>query len=153
MKSDFKTRRCPISKTEKRQGGKRPAQKYPPGKGQNLWNSGPTPVALSGCGAKAHPLAARPNPSLVPWFAIGGTWDLDPDGLPLRVFLDQTGPPPPLEWLPFPPLVTAVLITMKGAESPGSGRIGVMGAFVFFHLRPSRINFTLPGRPSSALRP
>ena len=41
-------------------------------------------------------------------------------------------PPPPLEWLPFPPLVAAVLITFKGAESPGSGRIGVIGALVFF---------------------
>jgi len=60
--------------------------------------------------------------------------------------------PPPLEWLPFPTLVDAVLITPKGAESPGSGRIGVIGALVFFHLRPFGINFTLPGRPSSALR-
>jgi len=34
-------------------------------------------------------------------------------------------PPPPLEWLPFPPLVAAVLITPKGTESSGSGRIGV----------------------------
>ena len=37
------------------------------------------------------------------------------------VLADQS-PPPPLEWLPFPPLVAAVLITPKGAESPGSGR-------------------------------
>ena len=45
-----------------------------------------------------------------------------------------TGPPPPLEWLPFPPLrlVAAVLVTPKGAESPGSGRIGVIGALVSF---------------------
>jgi len=41
---------------------------------------------------------------------------------------------PPLEWLPFPPLVAAVLITPKGAESPGSGRIGVIGALVFFSM-------------------
>jgi len=41
-------------------------------------------------------------------------------------------PPPPLEWLPLPPLVAAVLIAPKGAESPGSGRIGVIGALVFF---------------------
>jgi len=41
-------------------------------------------------------------------------------------------PPPPLEWIPFPLLVAAVLITPKGAESPGSGRIGVIGALVFF---------------------
>jgi len=44
----------------------------------------------------------------------------------------RTGPPPPLEWIPFPPLVAAVLITPKGAESPGSSRIGVIGALVFF---------------------
>ena len=42
------------------------------------------------------------------------------------------GPLPPLEWLPFPPLVAAVLITPTGAELPGSGRIGVIGALVFF---------------------
>jgi len=40
--------------------------------------------------------------------------------------------PPPLEWTSFPPLVTAVLITPKGAESPGSRRIGAIGALVFF---------------------
>jgi len=44
----------------------------------------------------------------------------------------RTGPPPPLQWLPFPPLVAAVFITPKGAESPGSRRIGVIGALVFF---------------------
>jgi hypothetical protein len=65
----------------------------------------------------------------------------------------RTNPPPPLEWLPFPPRVGAVLIKPKGAKSPGSSRIGVIGALVFFpHLRPFRIIFTLPGRPSSALR-
>ena len=66
----------------------------------------------------------------------------------------RTGPPPPpLEWIPFPPLVAAVLITPKSAELPGSGRIRVIDALVFFlHLRPFRINFTLPGRPISALR-
>jgi len=37
------------------------------------------------------------------------------EDVPLR-----TGPPPPLEWLPFPPLVVAVFITPKGAESPSS---------------------------------
>jgi len=71
---------------------------------------------------------------------MGGTWDPDPDGFLLRVFFVftgnvslRTGPPPPLlEWLPFPPLVPAGLITPKGAESPGSGRVGVMGALVFF---------------------
>jgi len=40
-------------------------------------------------------------------------------------------PPPPLEWRPFPPLVAAVLVTPKSAESPGSGRIGVIGSLVF----------------------
>jgi len=102
------------------------------------------------------------KPSLVPWFAMGGTWDLDSDGFLFRVFFLgffltgdvslRTGTPPPLEWLSFPPLVAAVLITPKGAESPGSGHIGVKVRWFFFHLRPFRINFTLPGRPSSALK-
>jgi len=39
-------------------------------------------------------------------------------------------PPPPLKWTPFLLLVAAVLITPKGAESPGSRRIGVIGALV-----------------------
>ena len=38
-------------------------------------------------------------------------------------------PPLPLE-VEFHSLVTAVLITPKGAESPGSRRIGVIGALV-----------------------
>ena len=70
---------------------------------------------------------------------MGGFWDLDPDSFLLRFFfltVDvslRTGPPPPLEWFPFPPLVAAaVFITFKGAESPGRGRIGVIGALVFF---------------------
>jgi len=70
---------------------------------------------------------------------MGGTWDPDPDGFLFLGFLFtwdvslRTGPlPPPLEWLPFSILVSAVLITPKGAESPGSGRIGVIGALVFF---------------------
>ena len=92
---------------------------------------------------------------------MGGTWDRDPDGFLLRVlflFLRRTCPCrlvplPPLECFPFLPLVAAVLITPKGAESPDSGRIGMIGALgFFFYLRPFRINFTLPGRPSSALR-
>jgi len=54
---------------------------------------------------------------------MGGTWDLDPDGFSLQVFFLHvyiymfiyiyitgdvslwTGPPPPLEWDAFPPLV------------------------------------------------
>ena len=39
-------------------------------------------------------------------------------------------PPPPLEWDSILPLVTAMLITPKGAEPPGSRRIGVIGALV-----------------------
>jgi len=69
--------------------------------------------------------------------------DLDPDGFLLRVFfLDffflmgigpcGPNPSPPLKWISFPPLVTAVLITFKGTESPGSRRIGVIGALVYF---------------------
>jgi len=45
------------------------------------------------------------------------------------VQIHKINPPPPLEWLSFPPRVAAVLITPKGAESLGSGRIGVIGAF------------------------
>ena len=39
-------------------------------------------------------------------------------------------PPPPLEWNSILLLVTAVSITPKGAEPPGSRRIGVIGALV-----------------------
>jgi len=82
------------------------------------------------------------NPSLVHSSSAarrGGTWDLDPDDFLLRgfswIFFNgdwslRIGPPPPLEWNSFLPLVTAVLITPKGAESPGSRRIGVIGALV-----------------------
>jgi len=74
---------------------------------------------------------------------MGGTGDRDPDGFLRRnfylFFKRRTCPcgpvpPPPLEWLPFPPLVAAVLIRPKGAESPGSGRIGVIGALVIFSI-------------------
>ena len=71
---------------------------------------------------------------------MGGTWGLNPDGFLLWICFftgdasSRIGPPPPLEWLPFPPLVAAVFITPKGAESPGSGRIGVIGALVFFSI-------------------
>ena len=40
--------------------------------------------------------------------------------------------PPPQEWITFPPLVTAVLITPKGAELPGSCHIWVFGTLVYF---------------------
>ena len=40
--------------------------------------------------------------------------------------------PPPLEWISSPPLVTTVIITTKGDESPGSSRMGVIGALVIF---------------------
>jgi len=68
---------------------------------------------------------------------MGGTWDLDPDGFVLRFFFFtgdvslRTGPPSPLEWLPFPPLVAAVFITPKGAESPDSGRRGHVSAILY----------------------
>jgi len=39
-------------------------------------------------------------------------------------------PSPPLEWNSILPLVTAVLLTPKDAEPPGSRRIGVIGALV-----------------------
>jgi len=81
---------------------------------------------------------------------MGATWDRDPDGFAilLRVFLAffffffgvgfngdvslRTNPPPPLEWISSPPLVSAVLLTTKGAQSPGSSRMGVIGALVIF---------------------
>ena len=95
----------------------------------------------------------------------GGTWDLHPVDFFLRDFfyywicfflgIGPCGlvPPPPLEWTSFPPLVTAVLITPKGAESPGSRRIGVTGALVL--ILPSETvldKLTLPSRTGSALR-
>ena len=71
----------------------------------------------------------------------GGTWDLDPVDFFLRDFfigffffwgIGPCGltPPPPLECNFILPLVTAVLITPKGAEPPGSRRIGVLGSLV-----------------------
>jgi len=50
----------------------------------------------------------------------------------LRIGPCRPVPPPPLEWTSFPPLVTAVLITPKGAESPGSRRIRVIGVLAYF---------------------
>ena len=46
----------------------------------------------------------------------------------------RTNPPPALEWISSPPLVPAVLITTKGDESPGSSRMGVIGALVIFSI-------------------
>ena len=40
--------------------------------------------------------------------------------------------PPLLEWLSSPPLLSSVSIPPSHAESLGSGRIGVIGALVFF---------------------
>ena len=48
--------------------------------------------------------------------------------------LADWSPPSPLEDFSFPPLVGVVLITPKGVESPGSGRIGVIGALVIFSI-------------------
>jgi len=67
----------------------------------------------------------------------------------------RTYPPSPLEWISSSPLVSVVLITTKGDESPGNSRI--MGidrcdGYFFFHLTSFRINFTFPDRSSSALR-
>ena len=58
--SDLRSRRCPISKTTKKKEKKKQPQIKEDGKGHNSRNSGPTPVARGGSGAKAHPLAARP---------------------------------------------------------------------------------------------
>jgi len=68
---------------------------------------------------------------------------LSPSGFFLYFFdWDWSGPvpPPPIEWTSFPPLVTAALITPEGAESPGSRRIGAIGALVYF--RPSETVMT-----------
>ena len=39
---------------------------------------------------------------------------------------------PPLDWISFPPVVAAVLIAPKGAESHCSGRMSDMCAGLFF---------------------
>jgi len=79
------------------------------------------------------------------WFTTEKTWALDFSGAGVSpsgffwtlFFLGRpgpcgTGPPSPLEWIPALPLVTAVLIAPKGAEPPGSGRMGMMCALVFY---------------------
>ena len=58
-----------------------------------------------------------------PWFFFTGA-----------LVLADRSPPPPLEWISSPPLVSAVLITTKGDESPGSSRMGVIGALVIFSI-------------------
>ena len=50
----------------------------------------------------------------------------------------RTGPLPPLEWTLLMPLVTAVFITLKGAEPSDSHHTGVIGALVYF-LAPKTI--------------
>jgi len=76
-----------------------------------------------------------------------GTCILEPDGFLLGgFFLDfflggwswRTGPLPPLEWTLLMPLVTAVFITLKGAEPSDSHHTGVIGALVYF-LAPKTI--------------
>jgi len=69
----------------------------------------------------------------------GGTWVLDLSGAGASpagffFFWDWSLPtgPPSLEWTSFPFLVTAVLITPKGAEPPDSRRIGEIGALVYY---------------------
>jgi len=48
-------------KKVKKTGGKTQKSEINAQKSQNLWTSGPTPVACGGCGAKAPPLATRPK--------------------------------------------------------------------------------------------
>jgi len=65
-------------------------------------------------------LGPRPRRLFPSGFFLGfvGGWSL------------RAGPPPPLEWNSILPLVTVVLITPKGAESPDSRRTGVISALV-----------------------
>jgi len=73
-----------------------------------------------------------------PWGDLGPRLTLfSPSGFFLGFFFNgdwslQTGPPTQIEWTSFPSLVTAVLITPKSAEPPGSHRIGAIGALVYF---------------------
>ena len=87
---------------------------------------------VSSLGPETGTLSTRARPP-----ALGelGTWT---QFLPSGFFFYRgigpcrSVPPPPLEWISSPPLVSAVLITTKGAESPGSSRMGVIGALVIF---------------------
>jgi len=57
----------------------------------------------------------------------------------------RTSPHPPLEWTSFLFQVTAVFVTPKDAESPGSGRIsrmGVIDALVYFFAARDRLGKT-----------
>jgi len=63
-------------------------------------------------------------------------------------YVSKSAPPPPLEWNSFPPLVTAGLITPKGAESPGSGRIGVIGALAYFFLSAAVLDKLYSPKPA-----
>ena len=92
-------------------------------------NSGPTPT----CAPITRDQGSKSKLSTV--VRYGG--DLrprpkrfSPSGFFLGFFFMGIGPcgpvpPSPLEWTSFPPLVTAVSITTKGAEWPGSRLIGV----------------------------
>jgi len=81
------------------------------------------------------------------------TLDLSSAGLSPSGFLDFFLMGFPLTpRVAYMPLVAAVLIIFKGAESPGSGRIGVLRVGFFPHLRPFKMNFALFGQPSSAPR-
>jgi len=68
---------------------------------------------------------------------MGVTWDIDQRFSPSGLFFDEgcvlaDRSPPSSRVFSFQPLLAAVFISPKGAESPGSGRIGVIGALVFF---------------------
>ena len=59
-------------------------------------------------------------------FDLSGA-DLSPSG-----FLDP--PPPHLQGISSPPLVAALSILSKSAESPGSGHMGAICALVFLSI-------------------
>ena len=83
---------------------------------------------------------------------MGVTWDID-----LRLFFDEgcvlaDRSPPSSRVLPFQPLLAAAFISSKGAESPGSGRIRVIGALVFFPSEAVLDKLRSPWPPSSTIR-
>jgi len=91
------------------------------------------PFHSIGSGASGLPSYCTPHvcvPALIGGLAVwrhnkAKTKNQKPPG----VLADRS---PPSSWLSFPPLVAAVSISPKDAEMPGSGRIGVIGALVFF---------------------